>query len=63
MNIEEGIDDDGIVEDAELETFYAPLEYITDTDEYLRVVCDDGPAFTETRIPHKLLNDAGWFKR
>jgi hypothetical protein len=62
MNIEEGIREDGTVEDCEFETFYAPLEYITEGNGYLRVVGDDGPGFIEIRVPFELLNKMGWTK-
>jgi len=64
MKIDEGIDNDGIIDDPldGLETYYAPLEYLRDGDGFLRAVGDDGGIQVEIRIPFENLEKMGWRK-
>jgi hypothetical protein len=61
-NIADGVDEDGIVEDLDVETYYKPFMRLLDGDGYLRVIADDDFVDIETRIPHGFLEAAGWRK-
>lgn len=63
IDIETGIDSDRIVEDLEVETYYAPLEELIEAEGFLRVIGDVND-FTnvEIRIPHAELEKLGWQK-
>lgn len=61
-NIEEGVDDNGIVEGHDVETFYNSFLKLIEGDGYLRVVSDGGFTNAETRIPYSYLRDLGWYK-
>jgi hypothetical protein len=56
----DGIDSDGIVEDLDVETYYAPLDSLIEADDYLRVIADNGFTDVETRIPYSALEEMGW---
>ena len=56
----DNLDDEGIVTDRMVETYYRPLEEIAEGDGYLRVVVDDGGTDIETRIPYGALESLGW---
>lgn len=61
----ENIDEYGHVTDGgelSVTTFYLPCVGIINADGYLRVVSDDKGCYTETRILHQTLIDAGWIK-
>lgn len=60
--IDEGVDEGGIVEGHDVETYYHPFLKLMDGDGYLRVIADDEFVNCETRIPHSFLEAAGWRK-
>lgn len=57
MNIEEGIDPDGIVEDLDVETFYRQLDFIMLGDGYLRVIADNDGCDVEVRVPWEMIDE------
>lgn len=61
-SLEESIDDEGAIEEPyqDIETFYAPLEAVLETEHYLRVVGDNGGNNVEIRIPVEQLVLNGW---
>jgi hypothetical protein len=61
-NIEDGVDENGIVEGHDVETYYNPFLQLIDGDGYLRVVSDGDFTNSETRIPYSFLEAAGWHK-
>lgn len=63
IHIKEGIDSDGIIEDLEVETYYAPLEKLIEAEGFLRVIADNGFTDVETRIPYSRLGMMGWTKK
>lgn len=60
--LEIGIDEDGIVEDQVVETYYCPILAITeDVDgRFLRVGGDNGGTNVEIRVPFEALEENGW---
>jgi len=61
-NIEDGVDDNGIVEGHIVETFYCAFKDMIEGDGYLRVVGDNDFTDVEIRIPFDLLRALGWQK-
>lgn len=56
----DGIDEDGIIEDMEIETYYCPLSYVADAGEYLRIGGDNGGTDVEIRVPVEMFEQNGW---
>lgn len=56
----DNVDEDGIVEDVTVETYYRAAEHIEVGDGYLRVFMDDGGTDIETRVPFEALRKLGW---
>jgi hypothetical protein len=61
-NIEDGVDEEGMVDGHTVETYYREIIGVIPADGYLRVVADDGFTDIETRIPDAMLEAAGWHK-
>jgi hypothetical protein len=61
-NLEEGMDEDGIIDDCDIETYYNALEDLLVGNGYLRVIGDGGFTNVEIRIPFKHLEALGWHK-
>jgi hypothetical protein len=59
-NIEDGIREDGTIDDAVVETHYCEIDRLIEGDGYLRVIADQGFTDVETRIPFAMLEAAGW---
>jgi hypothetical protein len=62
MDIKDGIDADGIVEDLEAETYYNPLKQLVVEDGFLRVIGDNDFTDIEIRIPFLALETLGFQK-
>lgn len=59
-NIEDGVREDGTIDDTTFETHYCEIDCIIPADGYLRVIADNDFTDVETRIPFELLEAAGW---
>lgn len=58
---EDGVREDGTVEDQMFETFYCEVESVSaDERGYLRIVGDHGTYNVEIRVPFATLEGAGW---
>lgn len=56
----DNIDDDGIVDGYQYETYYQVCKSVIPDTDYLRVSIDGGFTDVETRIPYELLKQAGF---
>ncbi len=57
------MDEEGTITDGgelSVATYYSPCIGIMNADGYLRVVCDAPGHYTETRVDHATLINAGW---
>ena len=56
----EGVDGEGLIHDQPIETRYCEIKGVIPTDNYLRIVGDDGFTDVEIRVHHKTLEALGW---
>ena len=57
------INQEGIIEDEEIETYYFPCERVGQADGYLRLIGDAGAYNFETRLQNDSLIHWGWIQK
>lgn len=60
----DGVGEDGVIEDAVIETHYCPVEDVYENRErrFVAFVGDHGAISVEIRIPYEMLEENGWRK-